>query len=127
VVALAVVHGEGRGIFQMTESILQRLTRLEKEATPSPWTLTDLCYERQITGKGQFGEFYITGYDETPGISDGRLMVETRNALPAILRALRAAQETLEASNWDDFCKARVKLNSEMQSLEALGDERGQG
>lgn len=96
-------HG-GRGVTD--EPMVERLERLEREATPGPWAISDYT---TVTDESSWGvhinsdaggpvacwsdkEWDFACYDDSIA-ADAALIVAMRNALPALLSQLREQRE----------------------------------
>lgn len=70
---------------------LDELEALAKKATPAPWKIIPDVYgekEEAWCNWHELGPFTMTGKDAD---DDGRFIVAMRNAVPALLAAIRAA------------------------------------
>ena len=113
--------------------ILERLDELEKAATEDPWgsieawcDASDDCRDRR--------ELWITGpsikYYEEASESDIGLIVESRNALRALIEVARAAYEIKNAKaymRWDraDLLLDQIyEMNDALENLKSLCPEK---
>ena len=74
----------------MPEPTLDLLSRLHKEATPGEWSIEN--------GKVQGDRFFATvhSYTARQDAANAALIVAMRNALPALLRVVEAAEKACE-------------------------------
>jgi hypothetical protein len=96
--------------------LIERLRKLEKAATPGPWgNETDKNpggYRNVITGQvSQIVARTATSQSSEIPCNNGRLIVETRNALPGILDEL----EILKEENYD----LRIRPDEEIRAMVA--------
>ena len=102
-------------------SVLDDLERLDKAATPGEWkygnVFKDKCYAN--------GELVFQERDGWNAKQDDRdLIAASRNALPALLRLARAAEQSVKDLNYssgstieDDACCARDSLSAALRDL----------
>ena len=77
------------------EPIIDKLERLEREATPGPWKISDKTpVVVVIPGGGANGnDWQFDAGDRYPDVHNASLIVASRNALPALLSQLREQRE----------------------------------
>ncbi len=104
--------------------VLEKLELLDREATPGPWKWDRALKNRDYIAQGSYlGETLITLGDTYENSGADCLLLETlRNALPAILEALRAGQK-LRGTADSEGCDEQV---SEWDSaLARIGEALG--
>ena len=115
----------------MSEPMIDKLERLEREATGAPWNVqnTTACYDVIQGGDRTTDSRYIAmmgvDYDPNTGESipphadaDAALIVAMRNALPALLSQLREQRELLRV-NQDAHKKCDVLIDELGRQLAA--------
>ena len=119
---------------------LDELARLEREATPGPWTVDDAGHRKQdianVVGPKQRddnGSRWVLISDCAP-VKDAALIAAMRNALPELLARVRTAEGSLAvhardsalvwARRWKRLAKIkRLSLRDEMESSDATVDQ----
>lgn len=99
---------------------LDELERLEKAATPGPWTATSVHWggstiriHPEGDSVGPWGKFSNC----LSSFADHDLSAATRNALPAIIAELRAARECTYILKWASDCDALRNEDEDMADL----------
>ena len=110
-------------------SVLDELERLENAATPGEWSL-----EGEITviadDEDGFKPWFVCeatsdcGYERDHAGDNAALIAASRNALPALLRLARVAEQAVKDLNYssgstikDDACCARDILSAALRDL----------
>lgn len=94
---------------------LDELERLEKAATPGEWAFTGFDHNAQPQIHGTHNLVAVVAHEgvrtNTETQADAALITATRNALPAMIRDLRAMRAMLKRLEWggdeiEDTCPA---------------------
>lgn len=113
------------------ESVIERLRRLEKEATKGPWHSGMACAPDEHPEN--WDKYSAIEQDSTGAILDGfecvadsdaALIVAMRNALPLLLRVAEAAERMTPGSdNWAWSDSMMADLHEAVRALRAGGSD----